>query len=421
MSYKEHYDMYNASILSDTNKIKELEAQYHSIKQKFTNTIDRNEQKILSENAKKIKAEHDKLVEEKKITAQILKEYKFMKGVDTIEKFKTKIKHCDFWADTWAISTLERILNIKFILLSSEAYKNGDMSNVLKCGQLNDDILRNKGIFTPEFYIIVEHTGDHYKTISYKKKMIYKFSEIPYDIKKMISDKCLEKNSGPFDLIPDFQKFKASHNKNTPKEAQHEDLTESKLKGLYDDSVILAFYSSSNDKPLPGKGTGETISGDRLKEFTELASIKQWRKKLDNFWVTPFTLDNHKWASVEHYYQGSKFKKNNPQFYLSFSLDSNTELSKDPDLAKAAGSKTGKLKKELLRPSQVEIDPDFFGERHKKEMYAAQYAKFSQNEDLKKLLLATNKAKLTHYIRGKPAEIYDDLMLIRDKLKRNEL
>jgi predicted NAD-dependent protein-ADP-ribosyltransferase YbiA (DUF1768 family) len=295
------------------------------------------------------------------------------------------------------------------------------MSNVLKCGQLNDDILRNKGIFTPEFYIIVEHTGDHYKTISYKKKMIYKFSEIPYDIKKMISDKCLEKNSGPFDLIPDFQKFKASHNKNTPKEAQHEDLTESKLKGLYDDSVILAFYSSSNDKPLPGKGTGETISGDRLKEFTELASIKQWRKKLDNFWVTPFTLDNHKWASVEHYYQGSKFKKNNPQFYLSFSLDSNTELSKDPDLAKAAGSKTGKLKKELLRPSQVEIDPDFFGERHKKEMYAAQYAKFSQNEDLKKLLLATNKAKLTHYIRGKPAEIYDDLMLIRDKLKRNEL
>lgn len=421
LNYKEHYDMYNASILSDTNKIKELEAQYHSIKQKFTNTIDRSEQKILSENAKKIKAEHDKLVEEKKITAQILKEYKFMKGVDTFEKFKTRIRHCDFWADTWAISTLERILNIKFILLSSEAYKNGDISNVLKCGQLNDDILRNKGIFTPEFYIIVEHTGDHFKTISYKKKMIFKFSEIPYDIKKMITDKCLEKNAGPFDLIPDFQKFKASHNKNVIKEAQYEDLTESKLKGLYDDSVILTFYSNSNDKPLPGKGTGETIDGERLKEFTELASIKQWRKKLDNFWVAPFTLDNHKWASVEHYYQGSKFKKNNPQFYLSFSLDSNTELSKDPELAKAAGSKSGKLKKELLRPSQVEIDPDFFGERYKKEMYAAQYAKFTQNEDLKKLLLATNKAKLTHYIRGKPAEIYDDLMLIRDKIKRNEL
>ena len=421
MNYKEQYDMYNASILSDTNKIKELEAQYQSIKQKFANTIDRNEQKVLSENAKKIKAEHDKLVEEKKVSAQILKEFKFMKGVDTLEKFKTKIKHCDFWADTWAISTLERILNIKFILLSSESYKNGDISNVLQCGQLNDIILQNKGIFNPEFYIIVDHTGNHYKTIGYKKKMIFKFSEIPYDIKKMVTDKCLEKNAGPFDLIPDFQKFKASHKKNVIKEAQYEDLSESKLRGLYDDELILVFYSNSIDKPLPGKGTGEKIPNDKLKEFTELASIKQWRKKLDNFWSAPFTLDNHKWASVEHYYQASKFKKNNPQFYLSFSLDSGTDLSKDPEMAKAAGSKSGKLKKELLRPSQVEIDPDFFGERYKKEMYAAQYAKFTQNEDLKKLLLATNDAKLAHYVRGKPAETYDDLMLIRDKIKRNEL
>jgi predicted NAD-dependent protein-ADP-ribosyltransferase YbiA (DUF1768 family) len=421
MNYKEQYDMYNASILSDTNKIKELEAQYQNIKQKFANTIDRNEQKVLSENAKKVKAEHDKLVEEKKVSAQILKEYKFMKGIDTLEKFKTKIKHCDFWADTWAISTLERILNIKFILLSSEAYRNGDTSNVLQCGQLNDSILQNKGIFNPEFYIIVEHTGSHYKTISYKKKMIYKFSEIPYDIKKMVTDKCLEKNAGPFDLIPDFQKFKASHKKNVMKEAQYEDLSESKLRGLYDDDLLLVFYSNSNDKPLPGKGTGEKIPNDKLKEFTELASIKQWRKKLDNFWSAPFTLDNHKWASVEHYYQASKFKKNNPQFYLSFSLDSGTDLSKDPETAKAAGSKSGKLKKELLRPSQVEIDPDFFGERYKKEMYTAQYAKFTQNEDLKTLLLATGDAKLTHFVRGSEPEIFDELMLIRDKIRRSEI
>jgi predicted NAD-dependent protein-ADP-ribosyltransferase YbiA (DUF1768 family) len=317
--------------------------------------------------------------------------------------------------------TLERILNIKFILLSSEAYRNGDTSNVLQCGQLNDSILQNKGIFNPEFYIIVEHTGSHYKTISYKKKMIYKFSEIPYDIKKMVTDKCLEKNAGPFDLIPDFQKFKASHKKNVMKEAQYEDLSESKLRGLYDDDLLLVFYSNSNDKPLPGKGTGEKIPNDKLKEFTELASIKQWRKKLDNFWSAPFTLDNHKWASVEHYYQASKFKKNNPQFYLSFSLDSGTDLSKDPEMAKAAGSKSGKLKKELLRPSQVEIDPDFFGERYKKEMYTAQYAKFTQNEDLKKMLLATNDAKLMHYIRGSPPDVFDDLMLIRDKIRRNNL
>ena len=416
--YKEHYNMYNAALLSDTNKIKELEAEYISLKQKNSSIIDRNEQKLIVENAKRVKAEHDKLVQEKKVTTEILKEYKFMKGVDTLEKFKSKIRKCDFWADTWAISTLERVLNIKIIILSSEAYHNDDIKNVLNCGQLNDSVLENKGMFMPEFYIIVEHTGNHYKTIGYKQKMIYKFNELPYDIKNMVSDKCLERNAGAFSLIPDFQKFKATKQKAVIKDTEYEELSESKLRGLYNEDIVFLFYSKSNNKPLPGKWAGEKIPNDRLKEFSELATIPEWRKKLSNFWVKPFSLDNHQWASVEHYYQGSKFKKNHPEFYLSFSLDSGTELSKDPGLAKAAGGKSGKNKGTLLRPVEVEIDPDFFGKRYKKEMYDSQYAKFTQNEDLKRLLLATNDAKLTHHSRGSPSVVFDDLMLIRDKIRR---
>jgi predicted NAD-dependent protein-ADP-ribosyltransferase YbiA (DUF1768 family) len=237
----------------------------------------------------------------------------------------------------------------------------------------------------------------------------------------MITERCMEKNAGPFAIIPDFIKFKSTEYKNVIREAQYEDLTESKLRGLYNDDIVFQFYSKSVDKPLPGKGNGEKIENDRLKEFSELATIPQWRKKLSNFWVQPFSLDNHQWASVEHYYQGSKFKKTHPEFYLSFSLDSGTDLSKDPALAKAAGGKSGKLKGELLRPSEVTIDPDFFGgseKRYKKEMYAAQYAKFTQNEDLKTLLLSTNDAKLTHHSRGSPPVVFDELMLIRDKIKR---
>jgi predicted NAD-dependent protein-ADP-ribosyltransferase YbiA (DUF1768 family) len=422
LNYKENYDMYNAAIIRDTNKIKELEGEYLLLKQKFGEVIDRNEQKIISSEAKKIKYEHDRLVEEKKVTMEILKEYKFMKGIETLEAFQSKIKKCEFWADTWAISTLERLLNIKFIILSSEIYKAGDTKNVLQCGQLNDSILEQQGKFIPEFYIIVDHTGNHYKLIGYKKKMIFKFSEIPYDMKKMIVEKCLEKNSGAFAIIPDFQKFKARiETKNVIKEAEYEDITESKLRGLYNDDVVLQFYSKSVDKPLPGKGSGEKIPNEILKEYSELAIIPQWRKKLSNSWIQPFSLDNHQWASVEHYYQASKFKKGHPDFYLSFSLDSGTNLSKDPTMAKAAGGKTGKLKGELLRPVEVTIDPDFYQKRKNREMYAAQYAKFTQNEDLKHLLLSTNNAKLNHFVRGSPPVIFDELMLIRDKIRRSQI
>jgi hypothetical protein len=379
--------------------------------------------------AKKVKSEHDRIVQEKKVTAEILREFKFMKSIDTVEQFKNAVRKCEFWADTWAISTLERILNIKFIILSSEIYKAGDLKNVLQCGQLNDSILEERGKFTPEFYVIVEHSGNHYKVVGYKKKMIFKFSELPYDIKKMIVDKCLERNAGPFAIIPDFIKFKASQAKTVIKEAEYEDISESKLRGLYDDDIVFQFYSKSVDKPLPGKGSGEKIPNDRLREYSELATIPQWRKKLSNFWVSknsngeiePFTLDNHQWASVEHYYQGSKFKKGFPDFYLSFSLDSGSDLSKDPAMAKSAGGKTGKFKGELLRPIQVKVDGDFFGKRQKKEMYAAQYAKFTQNEELKRLLLATGNAKLTHFSRGSSPVVFDELMLIRDKIRRSEI
>ncbi len=421
MNYKEQYDIYTNKILQDTNKRKELKIEIAKLKEKFINVLDRNEKKMLADAAKKLVDEHNELTKEQKVTEDILKEFKFMKNIDSLEKFKKKIKSCEFWAETWAISTLERILNVKFIILSSEAYKADDLSNVIQCGQLNDNMLQNIGVFNPEFYIIVDYTGDHYKLVGYKKKMILKFKEIPYDIKKMVSDKCMEKNAGVFSIIPDFQKFKSSTKKRVVEEAEYEELNEAKLRGLYDDNIVFLFYSKSNDKTLPGKASGEKISNEQLKDFAELAAIPQWRKKLSNFWVQPFVLDNHKWASVEHYYQASKFKKNNPDFYLSFSLDSGTELSKDPAMAKGAGGKTGKYKSELLRPKQVEIDPDFYGSRNKKEIYAAQFAKFTQNEDLKKLLMLTDNAKLEHYRRGQPPEVFEELMLIRDKIRRNEL
>lgn len=190
-------------------------------------------------------------------------------------------------------------------------------------------------------------------------------------------------------------------------------------KKLYDDNVVFQFYSKSLDKPLPGKGSGEKIPNDRLHEFATLATVPQWRKQLSNFWLKPFYLDEHHWNSVEHYYQGSKFKHAHPEFFLSFSLDSGTELSKDPVMAKGAGGKSGKMKGERLRPMEVTMDPDFFGKRSKKAMHDAQFAKFSQNADLQHLLLATENAKLTHFVRGGQPVVFEELMLVRDALRQS--
>jgi predicted NAD-dependent protein-ADP-ribosyltransferase YbiA (DUF1768 family) len=416
LNYKEHYDMYQAALIKDTNDIKVLEKQYADIKTRYASVLDRNEKKQLTDSGKIVKDQHDRLVKEKKVTAEILKEYRFMKDVDTLEKFQKKVRSCEFWAETWAISTLERILNVKFILLSKESYTSRDLNNVLQCGQLNDSVLESRGEFKPDYYIIAEYLGWHYTLVGYKKKLIFSFSELPYDIKRMIADKCMEKNSGPFAIIPDFKNFKGAGNA-LIESVTYEDLTEAKIRGIYDDNIVFIFYSKSASKPLPGKGAGEKIPGDRLKDFAPLAIIPDWRRKLSNFWVQPFLADGKQWASVENYYQASKFKRENPAFYLSFSLESGTDLSKSPEMAKAAGGKTGKYKGELIRPKEVEVDPDFFGKRCEKEMYDAQYAKFSQNDDLKELLLATNNAKLMHHSRGKPPVAFDNLMMIRDKLK----
>jgi predicted NAD-dependent protein-ADP-ribosyltransferase YbiA (DUF1768 family) len=422
LGYKEQYDTFNSALVSDTKDIKELEIEYEKYKKLYGDTLDREQKKQFTEAAKKIKLQRDRIINEKKITQEILNEYKFMKDVDTLEKFKRKIQTCEFWAETWALSTLERILNIKFILLSSEAYKSKDTANVLNCGQLNDTILESRGEFTPEFYIIVDFLGWHYKLITYKKKQIFTFSELPYDIKKRIAEKCMEKNSGVFALIPDFVKFKMhlESKSGVSKICKFEELSDAKIRGLYDESVVFQFYDKSSGDRVPGKGSGETVPKEAVRSFSNLHAIKDWRRKLDDYWVEPdktFLLDGHRWNSVEHYYQGSKFKESNPEFYLSFSAESGTDLSKNPDMAKAAAGTSGKYKGELLRPAEVSIDPTFYGKRKEKELFDAICAKFNQIDELKRVLLETKNAKLMHYLKGKEPELAEQLIMVRDKLR----
>ena len=183
-----------------------------------------------------------------------------------------------------------------------------------------------------------------------------------------------------------------------------------KLETLYDDSIVFRFNSKSVSKPYPGEGKDEKMVKEKRNEYTELSKIEHWRRKLSNYHISPFTLHNKRWYSVEHYYQGSKFKKGNPGVYHLFSLDSDSELSKDVYMARSYGT-TGKHKNRIIRKKGISVDSDFL---NKEEMYRAQYAKFTQNEDLKDILKKTKEAMLLCVNkRSDKQEVYTNLMLIR--------
>lgn len=196
-----------------------------------------------------------------------------------------------------------------------------------------------------------------------------------------------------------------------------------------DNRSVFVFYSGSADKKA-GKGTGEYLAAGDEDEYEKLDKIPHWRKMLSNFCIhdPPLEIDGMEWATVEHYYQGSKFKKDNPEFYRLFSLDSGSDLSKDPVMAKGAGGKSGKSKGKQIRPTNIKADKDFFKGRGECDiggtaitngseyMHLAQDVKYAIPE-FANMLKLTGDADLQHYLgRGSGLIRFEHVMKIRDSL-----
>jgi predicted NAD-dependent protein-ADP-ribosyltransferase YbiA (DUF1768 family) len=427
-NYKKLYDDFVRADANLTREIKNITKRHNDLTNTIKKTKDHQLLKSFEKQFPEMERIHETLKRDRKQTRQLLNEYAFMQGIDNLSMLKLKMKTSEYWADHWAVATLERELNIKTIIFSQLNYTEDDILNVLQCGNLDDKTLEEQGIFEPSFYILVAyHGGYHYQMITYNDQKTFDFPELPEEVKLLVAEKCLEKISGPYSLIPEFKDYALKlKTKSIQEQKETVNMAEAPAElssDLYDSGTVFRFYSKSTDKPLPGKGAGEILGPEGADAYAELARIPDWRKKLSNFWPAEFKLDNHQWLSVEHYYQAAKFKRNNKEFYIQFSLDSpDSSIAKDAALAKAAGGKSGKFKGEVVRPKNIVIDPDFFHlqgkfKRGEIEMELAMRAKFSQHPDLKQLLLATKKAKLEHITRGAPAIVFNDLMRVRRELR----
>ena len=140
-NYKSLYDNFKKRENEITREIKNITKRHNTLKDTIKQTKDRNLQLSYVQQSEEMQGIHKSLKEERKGLKDFKEELEFMNGIDNLSMLKLKLKTSDFWADTWAISTLERELNIKIIIFSEMNYQVGDELNVLQCGQLNDTIL----------------------------------------------------------------------------------------------------------------------------------------------------------------------------------------------------------------------------------------------------------------------------------------
>jgi len=180
---------------------------------------------------------------------------------------------------------------------------------------------------------------------------------------------------------------------------------------------VFVFMSKSADVK-PGKGKHEHVK-DKF-AYTELSKVPKWRTMFSNFDVAPFEWTGEgvlekpfpagtRWNSIEHVFQGSKFKH-----YGFKEADKFTMNSGDP-IGQGDGAMAQSKRKLKLIP-----DMSDWNDLSWKVMASAARAKYAQNPDRLRVLKLTGNAKLMHLVtqRGKPSELveFKHLEDIREEL-----
>ncbi|NBP59365.1 NADAR family protein [bacterium] len=170
----------------------------------------------------------------------------------------------------------------------------------------------------------------------------------------------------------------------------------------------LYFFSKSADKPV-GKGSNEYLN--HPEEYKELNCIPHWRKVLSNFYEAPFVWENCTWKSVEHAFQSRKIALVDREKALWFTLESGHDIGQGDGLVARKNRKLIVLNDFQLRE---------WNKIKSRVMEDILYAKFSQVEFARRVLLATRNAVLLHSTRG-PAIRQVELERVRDRVRNSNV
>tara|TARA_B100001758_G_scaffold247874_1_gene267971 strand:- start:9082 stop:10878 length:1797 start_codon:yes stop_codon:yes gene_type:complete len=354
-------DKLNAIKLQNKELKQQIVADKKKIKQ--SSYTDADFQNII-ENIKLLKQQSQFLLLKQKYLQNLLDEKEYMRHIDTLDDFKAFIKSGDYICEPWTIEILERLMNVKLILIST------DMPQWLVCSR-QSPFPHNMSLFNPLYYILLEFTGNNYTIIEVNSSKLLTFQNIPLIIKDTVINRCLENSEGVYASIPLFVKYKQF-------KLTKEQLTNSNIVlDLEPDKDIIVISDLLKKIPYPGGVYTERMDFENVLN-NGLVQDKSWREKLCDNYIKPdgrFKLGDKEWSSVNHYVTSQELKQRDPAKSDKLSITSGSILSKKTI-------------------PYMDLDNN--------DRYSAVFAKFSQNPLLKDLLMQTGDANLYMYVTGKP-------------------
>jgi hypothetical protein len=128
---------------------------------------------------------------------RLLYEFSFMKNVSDLESLRSAVETSLFWGNETAISILERVLLIKFIIFSERRFRDKKWP-CIEVPEIIDESI------DPQWYVILTFNGGHYDLVTYSSMTRMKKEQLPAQLRSDI-----------FYHFPQFRKKVVGWTKNT--------------------------------------------------------------------------------------------------------------------------------------------------------------------------------------------------------------